>query len=417
MIIDLSKYPQTIQPSYRPLLFNKSRFLVFIGGAGAGKSHFAHQKMVYRCLSEPNSSHFIIRKTNRSHRNTTFPVICKIINDLGFGDFIRVNKSDMTIQFLHPFNSIIYFSGCDDPEKLKSLTNPSSIFIEEASELTMNDFDQICLRLRGLECKYNQIIISANPCGGTQSWLYKTFFIKKHPQSSVFHCTIFNNIYADKEYLKYILYRSKQDETFKKIYLEGNWTNSEGQIFTNWTTISQNQFPKKFDWKAYGVDWGYKDPTTIIEVICHDKDLYITERLYQTELTTDEIIRIIKSEIKPNNKYEDIICDSAEPDKIKAFQNAGLNAYGVKKGPGSIVRGIDILKSRKLYIHEDSTNIINELNTYTWKKDANNVFMDVPINNFDHTIDAIRYVAMHKLNNEVDPTLPILATGLNVRPK
>jgi len=416
MIIDLSLYEKTIQPSYRPLLFNKSRILLLCGGAGSGKSYFAAQKMVYRSLSEPNSFNIVIRKTSKSHRISTFPLILKIIDNLGFTSFTRVNKTDLTIEFLHPFNSKIVFIGCDDNEKLKSLIDPTSIFIEEATELTLNDFNQINTRLRGNNSRYLQIILSTNPVGGTSHWIYKMFYSKKHPQASVFKSTVLNNQYIDKEYLKTLQIQAEQNPDYGKIYLEGDWTNPEGQVFTNYKTISINQFPKRFDWICYSIDWGYNDPTAIVKVCYHDKNLYIKEELYQTHLTTDEIIDILKNDIKPNRIHEEIVCDSAEPDRIKALNNAGFNAFGANKGPNSIIRGIDILKSHNLYIDEDSQNIINELSCYIWKKDANNKIIESPSDVFNHAIDAIRYVALHKLNNEIDKNIPILVTNIDVKP-
>jgi len=417
MIIDLSRYPETIQPSYRQLLWNESRMLVLCGGAGSGKSFFCAQKLVFLALSERDSFFVVVRKTSNTHRISTFPLILKIIEELGLTSFIRVNKSDLSIEFIHPFSSKIVFLGLDNPEKIKSLIDMQTIWIEEASEITVNDFNQLNTRLRGRKYRYLQLLISTNPVGGLNHWLYQTFFQKKHPQASVYKSTVYNNQYIDQEYIKTLKIQAELDPLYGKIYLDGDWANAEGLVFNNWTTVGIKQIPKRFDWVCYGVDWGYQDPTSIIKVGCYDKDLYIEELLYQTHLTTNEIIEIFKTNIRPNNKYEDIVCDSAEPDRIQALKNAGLNAFGVKKGPNSIIRSIDILKSRKLYIYDGSTNVINELSSYCWKKDANNKTIEVPNDNFNHSIDAIRYAAMHKLNNEVDPTLPILATGLNVKPK
>jgi len=419
MIIDLSNFHLTIQESYRPIFWNKSRFCVLVGGAGAGKSVAIASKLVYRSLSEPGSFHVVIRKTANTHRYSTFPLILQTIEKLGMTSFCRINKSDLSIEFIHPFNSKIIFLGMDSQEKIKSLIDMGMIFIEEASELTLNDFNQINLRLRGNTSTYLQLCASSNPVGGVNSWINQMFFKNKHPQASVFTCNVYNNQYIDPDYIKTLEIQAAQNPEYGKIYLEGVWANPEGIIFTNWTTINSDTFPKRFDWFTYGVDWGYNDPTTVIKVGCKDQDLFIKQELYQTHLTTDEIISIMKTDIIKNMKLDEIYCDSAEPDRIQAMKTAGFNnVHGAKKGPNSIKLGIDTLKSRKLYIDENSTHVINEFSTYSWKKNSNNEPMDVPIDTFNHTIDAIRYAVSAKLgSNSFDPNKPLVISNINVRPR
>ncbi len=59
--------------------------------------------------------------------------------------------------------AIIDFLGLDDREKLKSIEGITSIWIEEATELTKEDFLQVDLRLRGRTKSYKQIMLSFNP--------------------------------------------------------------------------------------------------------------------------------------------------------------------------------------------------------------------------------------------------------------
>ena len=54
----------------------------------------------------------------------------------------------------------LYFAGVDDPEKLKSIEGITSMWIEEATELSLNDFNEIDRRLRGKTKNYKQVILT-----------------------------------------------------------------------------------------------------------------------------------------------------------------------------------------------------------------------------------------------------------------
>ena len=63
----------------------------------------------------------------------------------------------------------------------------------------------------------------------------------------------------------------------------------------------------------------------------------------------------------------------------------GLNLFKARKPSGSVLAGIKKLKSYTLVITPKSSNLKTELNNYVW------IGNDVPIDKFNHLIDAIRY--------------------------
>jgi phage terminase large subunit len=58
----------------------------------------------------------------------------------------HINHSTLTIEL--PNGSIMLFKGCDNSEKIKSIAGITDIIIEEATELTEDEFSQLDLRLR-----------------------------------------------------------------------------------------------------------------------------------------------------------------------------------------------------------------------------------------------------------------------------
>jgi len=96
----------------------------------------------------------------------------------------------------------------------------------------------------------------------------------------------------------------------------------------------------------------------------------------------------------------EIICDSAEPKSIQEIYLMGFNAKGVVKGADSIKNGIDVLKRHKINVVKGSPNIVKEFRNYKWQKDKNGNMINKPIDFYNHACDAIRYVALTKLQIE-----------------
>ena len=139
----------------------------------------------------------IIRKFGTTLRDSVFALIKQTLVTFGLLDFCQINKTDMTIS-IKLFNSEIIFKSIDDPEKIKSIAGITMIWIEECSELTQEEFQQLDLRLRGKTKHAKQIIISFNPVSITH-WL-KSFVDDNRPGKVVLKTTYKENKFIDDEY-------------------------------------------------------------------------------------------------------------------------------------------------------------------------------------------------------------------------
>jgi len=74
----------------------------------------------------------------------------------------------------------------------------------------------------------------------------------------------------------------------------------------------------------------------------------------------------------------------------------GFNVYPTIKGADSIRNGIDLMKRYKLKVTRRSKNIIRRLRNYCWKMDKDGNSLNVPIDNYNQGLDAVRYVVMNK---------------------
>ena len=147
-IVNLSNRKLWNNKYLRAVLYPKT-YNVLFGGSGSGKS----QTMIQLFLSEilnhevnQNQTYFVIRKVAGTLRNSVFADFKNKVSDWNLTNHVKCQKSYLEI---HAGTNRIVFLGCDDPEKLKSLSQAKYIWIEEATELTMEDFTQITLRLRG----------------------------------------------------------------------------------------------------------------------------------------------------------------------------------------------------------------------------------------------------------------------------
>ncbi len=151
------------------------RYLFTFGGAGSGKSFYDLQSIVKRIVQEDGANHKIlmIRKVARTLKESVYDLVKNILQDTGFDKFchFKYSQGDNYIEFKPNGNKMI-FLGLDDPEKIKSINGVTSIFIEEITELTEQDFLQLDLRLRG-ETKYKKQIVAAFNPVSKDHWLLK----------------------------------------------------------------------------------------------------------------------------------------------------------------------------------------------------------------------------------------------------
>lgn len=203
-----------------------------------------------------------------------------------------------------------------------------------------------------------------------------------------------HNHFLTKEQHEHIEERARQDPGWGKVYARGLTGKVEGLIFRNW--VYCDEIPKDAELIANGMDFGFtNDPTAAVAVYRQNGELWIRELLYDKELTNEHIY----NELKENRNV--FICDSAEPKSIQELKNFGLKVEAAQKGHDSIKSSIDILKRFKINVTRDSVNFIKELNRYKWKVDRKTGVMgNEPVDDFNHAIDALRYVALNRLSKK-----------------
>jgi phage terminase large subunit len=295
-----------------------TRLQIFFGGASSGKSVFVGQKIVYRLLTEQKHKFLVARKIEATIRESARAEIIGAIEQMGMQGLFRYSTAptgEMTISCIN--GSKIIFRGLDNKEKLKSIKDITGLWLEEASDFTLDDFTQLDLRLRGKHINnYKQVILSFNPIS-SKHWLKKRFFDTKDEDATVIHTTYNDNKYLDDKYISVLENLKKTNYSYYQIYALGKWGVLKGLIYTKYTII--DELPKDSEIHRFGVDFGFNHPTACTEIKIDGDNLYLDQILYESLLTNTELIRKLKSQAPHLMELKGYL-DSAEPARIADFE-------------------------------------------------------------------------------------------------
>jgi phage terminase large subunit len=401
MFVDFDEFYNLLNPVFWDFFENKSRIRISVGGGGSGKSYEAFQEAIYKLIAEPGHNYLIARKVAATNKSSTYALMVQLINEMGLNKIFKVNKTDMSIT-VKSTGYMAVLKGLDDIEKIKSLTFPkgilTDIIIEEASEITQKDFDQLNIRLRGKSGKPKnipfQITLLLNPISD-KHWIKREFFDLKSYQKKtkvyILKTTYLDNKFIDDDYRAVLEGYKEIDYEFYRVYCLGEWGAFGNIIFTNWSFEKITYKEEDFDAIYNGQDWGFVHPQIIVKIGFKDGTMYTYNELCSTEKTNMEFIKL-NEEFDVLHAGEKVICDSAEPSKIKEWLQHGYGAIGAVKGPGSVQRGIDFIKSQKWIIDPDvCPRTAQEVQTYHRKTDKNGNATEDPVEIEDDAIKAHMY--------------------------
>ena len=355
--------------------------VVNIGSARSGKSYSILQLLLMKFINEDHKEFMIARKTLPSLRRTAYKIFVAMLQEYGYYKHCIHNKTDLTFKFK---SNTIEFLSVDNIEKIKS-SEYNYIFLEEANEFAKLDFRIIHTRLSGKTTQEepNKLFLALNP-SDIDGWINQTLIHESGIE--VIHSTYLDNPFLSEEYIKILTDLKDKDPALYRVYALGLWAEMQGKIYSNY--VIESVFPETFDDEIQGLDFGFNNPSALIWVGFKDNELYIRELIYQTELTNGDLIKKMKA--VGVNKKTPTYADSAEPDRIEEIHRAGFNVIPAKKGPRSVLDGINAVKGYKIHVHESAAWFLKEIKSYLWKKDKNGKNTDEPVKFMDHGLDGVR---------------------------
>ncbi|MDD2370846.1 MAG: PBSX family phage terminase large subunit [Firmicutes bacterium] len=362
---------------------------VYYGGAGSGKSVGAIQKAVLKACNSKRRI-LVIRKVQRTIKESIWHLTIELLNQAGLSKSYKSNKSDFTIALSN--GSEFIFKGLDDPEKIKSIDGITDIVVEEATDITLEDFTQLNLRLRpGEEVDYPQIYLMFNPVSKV-NWVYPYFFVNPVDDCKIIKTNYKNNRFLRRSYIDYLNTMADKNPAYYKIYALGEFATLDKLIFRYTKRIIPHEEVKELP-LFNGLDFGYvNDPSAFINgrIDLVNKKIYVTGEYVRKGMLNDEIANVI---IDLGYSKEVINADSAEQKSIAEIKRKGVaRIKPARKGPDSVINGIQFIQQYELVVDERCPKITEELDNYTWKKDKKSgEYINKPVDMFNHCLDALRY--------------------------
>ena len=388
--INLNLKKSLFVPKFYPLLLDYSkRWEFWCGSAGSGKSYTIAQRLIIRCCNEPIRV-LVCRRYATTLRNSCFALFKEILAKWQLTNYVKIRETDMSIIF--PNGSQIIMVGLDTEEKLLSLTNISTIWIEEAYEVEKNKVEQLNLRMRGTASN-QQLLLSWNPIS-KNSWLYN-FTVEEPPENSIFiHSTYKDNPFLNAEYVAALDEMEIRNPAKYRVYGLGEWgVDTEGLVITNWKKEDFN--PMELAALGYehraGCDLGWIDKTAIIDTL-YDRDnktIYVFNEFYKSGCQLSDIATAIK---EMNLKKTKLFVDAAEPRSIQYFKQENINATPCAKGRDSVKAGLMFLQDNLIIVSPSCQNFITELENFSYiKSKVTGEFTEDTTHEWSHAIDACRY--------------------------
>ncbi len=392
--------PDLIGCGYKKFWNFRGRYRVVKGSRASKKSKTTALWYIYNLMKYPAANLLVIRKTERTLRHSCFADLIWAMKRLNVEPWFKVTTSPLEIIY-KPTGQKIIFRGLDDPLKITSISVEHGslcwVWIEEAYEILNEiDFDFINESIRGEvpEGLFKQFTVTFNPWN-QKHWLKKRFF--DVDDANVLALTtnyMCNEWLDDADRLMFEEMKKRNPKRYKTAGL-GDWGIVEGLIFENW-------HEERFDWKKiareqnvvskFGLDFGYtNDPTALFCSLVNidEKCIYVFDELYEKGLTNNMIYQRV---VGMGYNKEKITADSAEPKSIQELRDLGINGMRkARKGKDSINNGIQFLQNFEIVVHPRCVNFLTEISNYMWDEDKFGKKLNVPIDDFNHLMDAMRY--------------------------
>lgn len=400
MKINYQKYnlSEIVGKGYKTIWNFRGRYLVNKGSRASKKSKTHALRFIYNTMKYPDSNLLVIRKTYRTLKDSCFTELKWAVHRYGVDQWWEFKESPLEATY-KPTGQKIYFRGLDDPLKVTSVTVDVGalcwMWIEEAYEImNEDDFNILDESIRGEvpEDLWKQIVLTFNPWN-EHHWIKKRFY-DAEPDSDILPATTnyLCNEFLDAADLRVFETMKKNNPRRYQVAGLGNWGIVDGLIYENWREEEFSLEDIRQCKSAFGLDFGYtNDPSAFFAgfVDIQNKKLYVWDEFYEKGLSNKKIFEKISS---MGYAKERITADSAEPKSIDELKTLGIHRInGAKKGKDSVANGIQWIQDLEIIIHPRCVNFLTEISNYTWDEDKFGRKLNVPIDDFNHLMDAMRY--------------------------
>jgi PBSX family phage terminase large subunit len=396
------------------------------GPAGTGKSRACLEKLHAMGLANPGMRGLIVRKTAASLTSTALATWKQFVIpesvDRGHVDYYG-GSAEEPAQYRYANGSKILIGGMDKPSKIMS-SEYDAIYAQEATELTITDWEALTTRLRNGRVSFQQLIADCNP-DRPDHWLKQradrgatVILYAQHEDNP----RLFSGEGSLTEEGRAYLDRLDNLTGVRKARLRhGRWVAAEGIIYPEFDpAVNLVAKPKDppHDWtRLWTVDFGYTHPF-VLQCWAVDPDgrAYRYREIFHTQRTVAEHVATLKRILVRDDgtwrepKPRLIICDHDAEDRATLTRELGLPTTPARK---TVSDGLQAVKARwtpakdgrpRLFyvrdalVERDQTLVDagrpccseEEIGGYVW-----NETKDAPVKDMDDGMDATRYLVAH----------------------
>lgn len=377
------------------------------GGRGSTKSSFAAMQIIIGLLKDTNANAIVYRRVGNTIADSVYASIVTAIGRLGWEAKFRFRKSPLEVVRVDTGQRIM-FRGADDPMKSKSIALTQGYFkflwFEEVTEFkSIEDIRSIQQSiLRGVDRAIT--IFTYNPPKTAQNWVNEEI-LKPDPRRMVHHSDYRQ---VPREWLGDAFIslaesiKTTNERAYRNEYL-GEVTGTGGQVFDNLelceiTDAEIDTFGTFYN----GLDFGFAVDPDAFSRWAYDRRerrLYAISEYYGSHTSID----LLAEKVSALAGREIVRCDCADPRMIAELKRRGINAIGVKKGPGSVEHGMRWLQSQGAIVVDPkrTPNIAREFREYEYMQDKNGNFLPAYPDKNNHCIDGCRYACNEEIDRRV----------------
>ena len=347
------------------------KVIIHKGGTGSGKTE---DIIIFLCfiiaLKQKNQIITIVSESRPHLDIGAIRILKKYLVKSGLYELIKFNETLGRCVFNNT-GSIIEFFSADRIEKALGARR-NWLFGNEINSLKEEIWDELARRSQFIIADFNPTV---------QFWLED--WIQNYNDTIIITSNYLSNPNLPEFEKERIKKRAERDHNFKRIHIDCEYGGMEGLIYPNWKF---GEFDNSLPY-IFGLDFGFHpDPDAMIKVAINRKlkQIFLHECFYNTNQLVSDLRLNVSRHAK---QHELIIADSASPRMITELRNQ-FNVKPVKKFSGSKIEGIRIMQDFELIVTKESTNLVKELRNYIW----NDKRAGIPIDAFDHLLDAAQYV-------------------------
>lgn len=374
--------------------YNKDyRYIVNKGSTRSSKTYSILQLLYL--IAEWSAKPLVISVVSESMPHLKRGCIRDFVDILQNENVWNENKWNATDKIYKVNDSKIEFFSTDSAGKVHGAKR-DILYINECINIEYEIFRQLAVRTT------ETIFLDCNPT--FEFWLdekvlrvpentNKPEITIPNVKAHLIHSTYLDNDYLTKAQIEEIE-SNKHDEDWWYTYGLGLTGKRKGGIIKNWDIVET--MPEDYSQRWIGIDFGFtNDPTAIVDIRLSNGELWMDELLFAKGYDNNKIAEHLSLCGIP--KDTSIVADSAEPKSISEIKSFGWRVEGALKGRDSVNVGLSILNKYKKNVTNRSLNIIHEYRNYRWQTDSDGKSLNIPIDRFNHSIDAQRYVCLNKL--------------------